>query len=287
MRVILILMVWLLALFLPFSLRSQETDKKAEWLPKGNLFPTLRFDYRESQFSGGLYGFHNSGQWENRAFAIFSAGIRRNIVRWHHQNNRSSELGIDACVFPQFIFEKPFETLKVIFFNLDFKFGLQYQYQINEHWRLRGRFYHVSAHLGDDYIIKNKIEHYAVNRRIYEMLDFSGVWVKSPLMLYGTLGCIVHATYEQPPIFIQAGGQWNKASKKLSWFQWIVGIDIRCEQVNGFRPCVHTGAGLVLGKPDHFPITVMLDYYNGNLPYSLYNEVFIQWLGASLYFDVF
>jgi len=274
-------------ILMPWPLKSQETRKKAEWLPKGNLFPTFRLDYKESQFSGGLYGFYTSGKWQNRVFAMFSAGLRRNIIRWQHKNDKASELGFEVCVFPQFLIEKPFETFRVNFFNIDFKVGLQYQFRINDHWRLRGRFYHVSAHLGDDYIFRYEIEHYIINYRIYEMLDFSAAWLKDPLMVYGTFGCIVHSTYGRSPLFIQLGGQWERASKKLSWFQWIAGIDIRSEQENRFRPCIHTGAGIVLGNPDRFPFTILIDYYNGFLPFSLYDNVFIQWIGASLYFDVF
>jgi len=187
-------------ILMPWPLKSQETRKKAEWLPKGNLFPTFRLDYKESQFSGGLYGFYTSGKWQNRVFAMFSAGLRRNIIRWQHKNDKASELGFEVCVFPQFLIEKPFETFRVNFFNIDFKVGLQYQFRINDHWRLRGRFYHVSAHLGDDYIFRYEIEHYIINYRIYEMLDFSAAWLKDPLMVYGTFGCIVHSTYGRSPL---------------------------------------------------------------------------------------
>jgi len=287
MKVIIFTIILILMILMPWSLKCQETKKKAEWLPKGNLFPTLRFDFKESQFSGGLYGFYTTGTWQNRVFAMFSAGLRRNVIRWQHKNGKASELGLELCVFPQFIFEKPFQTFRANFFNIDFKAGLQYQLQINDHWKIRGRFYHVSSHLGDDYIFRYEIEHYVTNYRIYEMVDFSAAWLKGKFMVYGTLGCIVHSTYHRSPFVIQLGGEWKRVSKKLSWFQWIVGIDIRAEQENGFRPCIHTGAGIILGKPDRFPFTILIDYYNGTMPYSLYDNVFIQLIGVSLYFDVF
>jgi len=279
----------LVLLLLPVLLKSQDTlgIKKAQWLPKGNLFPTLRLDFKESQISGAMYGLYVSGAWQNRAFAIFSAGFRRNVIRWTHPDERASELGFEICVFPQFIFEKPFETFKVNFFNVDFKVGLYYQYRINSNWRLRARLYHVSAHLGDDYIYRYEIENYVENQRIFEMLDFSASWMKGPFTVYATLGCFIHSTYGRLPLMIQTGAQWTRPSRKISWFQWIAGVDLRCEQETGFRPSLHMGAGVVLGPPEKFPVTVMVDYYNGNLPYSLYGNVFIQWVGASLYFDIF
>jgi hypothetical protein len=281
------LLIWIILIAFPLTLHSQDSSKKADWLPKGNLFPTQRLDFRESQVSGGMYGFYVSGAWQNRAFATFSAGFRRNVIRWFHKNERASELGFELCVFPQFIFEKPFETFLVNFFNIDFKVGMHYQYKINSHWRLRARIYHVSAHLGDDYIRRYEIERYTRNTRVFEMIDFSASWLKGPFMAYGNLGCFIHSTYSRLPLLLQLGGQWKRASKKIPWFQWIAGIDIRSEQETSFRPCFHAGAGVVLGKEDRFPVTVMIDYYNGNIPYSLYNLVFIQWIGASVYFDVF
>jgi hypothetical protein len=271
----------------PMSLRPQEPHKKAEWLPRGNLYPTIRLDYRESQISGAMYGFHVSGDWQNRAFAIFSAGFRRNIVRWQHKESKASELGFEICVFPQFIFEQPFETFKVNFFNVDFKAGLHYQYKIDDHWRIRARIYHVSAHLGNDYLYNYEIEHYIPNQRVYEMIDFSGSWMKGPWMVYGTVGCYLHSTYSRLPLMIQAGAQWKRPSRKITWFQWIAAADLQCEQESGFRPSLHTGAGVVLGPPEKFPFTVMIDYYYGNMPYSLYGNVIIQWAGASVYFDIF
>ena len=284
-------LIFTLSFLIILSLSGSSQDsvriKKAEWLPGGNLFPTQRLDFRESQISGAMYGFRVSGAWQNRAFALFSAGFRRNVIRWHHPYDRASELGFELCVFPQFIFEKPFETFRVNFFNVDFKVGLHYQYRINNQWRLRARIYHVSAHLGDDYIYRYEIEHYVQNQRIFEMLDFSASWLQGPFTLYGTVGCFIHSTYGRLPLLVQAGAQWKRPSRKISWFQWIAGIDLRCEQETGFRPSLHLGAGVVFGPSEKFPVTVMVDYYNGNMPYSLYGDVFIQWAGASLYFDIF
>jgi len=287
MKVAALLTILLLLILFPWAVKSQDKIKNSEWLPKGNLFPTLKFDIKESQFSGGLYGFYSNGYWQNRIFAVFSAGLRRNVIRWNHRGGEASELGFEICVFPQFIFEKPFQTFRANFFNIDFKVGLQYQSEVNENWRLRGRFYHISSHLGDDYIFRYEIDHFTSNYRIFEMVDFSAAWLKYPFMAYGTLGCIVHSTYELQPFVIQLGAEWKRVSKRIPWFQWTAGIDLRGEQANAFRPCIHTGAGVILGKPDRFPFTILIDYYNGFLPFSLYDDVFIQLFGASIYFDVF
>jgi len=282
--------IFLLSLFIFFFLPplfAQEPGKKSDWLPEGNLFPTLRFDFKESQISGGLYGFYAGYKWEDRALACFSAGFRRNVIRWQHIKDQASELGFELSVFPQFFFEDPFKNFQVNFFNIEFKVGLHYQFQINDHWRLRLRIYHISDHLGDDFIFRTQIDTFYINRRIYEVVDLSAAWIKEPFMVYAVTGAVVHSAYERLPFVFQMGFQWKKPSKKLNWFQWIAGIDIKSEQETCYRPCIHTGAGVVLGKPDRHPFTILADYYNGYLPYSLYDHILIQWIGASIYFDLF
>ena len=280
------LFIWLLCL-LAVPANAQDTVRKTRWLPPGNLFPTLRFNMLESQTSGALYGIWADGSWENRFTANFSAGFRRNVVRFSHAGGMKSELGMELCVFPQFLFEAPFQTFLVTLFNVEFKVGAAYQLRLNDSWSLRARLYHISAHLGDDYVIRYQITDYPTNRRIYEMLDISAAWTRGPWMVYGTAGCIVHTTYEQNPLAVETGMQWNPKMKHKKWVSWLAGLDIRCEQQGGFRPCLHTGAGVVLGHPDDHPVTIMLDYYNGWMPYSLYDDVLVQWIGASMYFDLF
>jgi hypothetical protein len=175
----------------------------------------------------------------------------------------------------------------VTFFNVEFKVGATYQYRLSEHWSFRARLYHLSSHLGDDYLIQSSIDSFQVNHRIYEMLDLSAAWRKGPWMVYGNAGCIVHSTYGRSPLMVAAGGQWSPRMTNKRWAYWLIGMDIRCEQEGGFRPCIHTGAGVVLGQPNDHPVTLMIDYYNGWLPYSLYDDILVQWIGASMYFDLF
>lgn len=265
----------------------QEIQKRTEWLPAGQLFPSLRFDPHEAQCSGSLYAFSDPGGWQNQCFANFSLGMRRNILRFQHPGERKSEAGLEVAVLTQFLFEEPFERFQVNLFNVEFKIGAYYQYKLNDHWSFRARLSHLSAHLGDDYIFRYDIEHFLDNRRIYEMIDAAAAWQQGPWMVYGDAGFIFHSTYERRPLILQCGGQWNPGSKKKNWISWLIGADLLFEQQACFRPGVHTGAGIVLGKKDRHPVTIVLDYYNGYLPYSLYDDVVIQWIGASLYFDPF
>jgi len=264
----------------------QDTAATATWFPKGNLYPTIRLDYRESQIYGSVYAMYASNQWQNRVFGNFSVGLRSNIIRWHHAPKRASELGFELSVFPQFIFNDPFGQLETSLFDVEFKIGLHYQYRL-DHWRFRGRLYHISAHLGDDYLFRNGIDAFIDNPRIYEVVDFSVAWVASHWQIYATSGIIIHSAYERKPFLGQTGVQFVYPIGKKNWLRWVSGVNVNIEQEQDFRPGIRISGGIGMGKKGRFPVTIMADYYNGYMPYSLYNNILIQWIGATMWFSPF
>lgn len=266
--------------------KGEDSTRIATWFPKGNLYPTILLDYKESQISGSFDAFYASGQWQNRFFGNFSAGLRSNVIRWQHAPQRDSELGFELCVFPQFIFEDPFGKYQTNLFNIDFKIGIHYQYRLDR-WRFRGRLFHISAHLGDDYLLRNGIDDFIDNPRIYELVDLSAAWIYGWWQLYGTAGIIIHTSYPRKPVLLQTGVQFEHPVGDKDWLRWVAGADLRFEQEQGFRPGLHIGGGIGLGKKGRFPVTIMADYYNGYIPYSLYDKVPIQWIGATLWFNPF
>ncbi|MBS4058686.1 MAG: DUF1207 domain-containing protein [Bacteroidales bacterium] len=280
-----VLFVWLL--LISVSAKAGDLDSKALWLPKSNVFPSLLFDTQEARTGGSLYGFRANDRWQNRGFGNFSVGFRRNIIRWHDQTAKQRELGFELAVNTQFIFEKPFELFQVNLFSVDFKVGLHYQWQLNNNIRLRARIYHVSSHLGDDFIYRYFITHFLDNPRIFEVIDLSAAYQLNHLLFYANLGLIPHSAYERKPLIVQAGTQWESAVKGKNWLKWLAGFDVRAEQESAFHPGLHLGAGLRLGMPDAMPFTVMIDYYAGYIPHSLFDRANIQWVGASLLFHPF
>lgn len=268
------------------STSGQQSKPLADWFPGGNLFPSVRLDYMESQISGSAYALYASQRWQNRAFGNFSLGLRSNLIRWHHAANRSSELGFELAVFTQFIFEDPFGEFETSLFNVEFKIGVHYQYMVDR-WRFRGRLYHISSHLGDDFIFRQGIGGFIDNSRIYEVVDFSAAWVSRWWQLYATSGVIIHSAYERMPLLGQTGFQFVYPIGEKEWLRWVAGADIRVEQEQDFRPGIRLAGGIGIGKKGRFPVTIMADFYNGYIPYSLYDKVLINWVGASLWFNPF
>lgn len=264
---------------------SQDSVRKGVWLPAGQLFPSLLYDLNEARTGGSLYGFNMNGEWQNRAFANFSAGMRKNIYRW--DASRASEAGFELSVNTQFLFEQPFEFFQVNLFSVDFKVGVFYQMILSSSLKFRSRLYHVSSHLGDDFIYRFFIDTFLENKRIYEVIDASLAYERKNFTYYGLVGFIPHTAYERKPLILQAGAQWQHKAKNKSWLAITAGADLKMEQETNFYPGIHMGCGVRLGNQDQMPFTVMFDYYQGPLPHSLFDKTIVGWIGASLLFHPF
>lgn len=280
---------FLLLLLLPLGFTPKQliSQKSSEWLLKGSLFPEKTLDYREAQFSGSLYVLHTPDGWPNRMFANYSAGINRSIFRWKNAADKSRELGVEIATYTQFIFEDPLNWFQVNHFNTEYKVGLHYNWKNSDRWAFRVRLYHISAHLGDDFIYRFYIINYLPNPRIYEVLDLSAAYQLKHWTFYGTLGVIPHSAYERKRLLGDAGISWDRPVKSNDWLRWKGALHMQFEQETGCYPGTRIAAGIVIGKEGSAPFTIMLDAYHGYIPYSLFDKARITWIGGSMSFQPF
>lgn len=264
-----------------------QSQNQRQWLAAGSLFPDKPLDYREAQFSGSLYVLHTPSGWPNRMFANYSAGINRSIYRWKNTENKHRELGMEIATFTQFIFEDPLNWFQVNHFNTEYKVGLYYSWKRTEKWTFRLRLYHISAHLGDDFIYRFYVTKYLDNPRIYEVLDFSAAYLTKNWTIYTTLGVIPHSAYERKRLLGDMGASWKKAVGQKDWLRWMLAAHVQVEQETNFYPGTRLAAGIEIGKEGSSPVTIMLDAFHGYIPYSLYDKARISWIGGSMSFQPF
>src|SRR5262249_10845773 len=89
--------------------------------------------------------------------------------------------------------------------NADYYMGFPLTYAI-DNWQFRLRGYHISCHLGDEFLINNP----GFDRRnpSAEFIDFFASWMFNRyIRLYGGLGYTVHQdeTFHINPFFMEAG----------------------------------------------------------------------------------
>lgn len=273
-----------LLFFLTLSVTPVFAQRKAEFLPQGHLFAPILLDVLEAQTGGSLLKRWEDGQEKKGMFAPFVVGLRKPIVRWTRDDDRASELSLDIGVFTQFeMFTDDRGLYRRFIYNSDYKVSLLYAIRRRNHaWRFR--FYHLSSHLGDDYIIRNRIAAAYPDANNYEQFDLLYSTQLGQTRIYGGAGFVLSAAAERKQPYFQLGTLYKSLGANA---RFVAGADLRLLAQTDYTPNLKTGLGVELGAEEKRPLTLLVEFYTGKLPYSTYEERRTAWVGAGVYFNPF
>lgn len=259
---------------------------RKEFLPADNLFAPIILDPMESQLFGSFVLETQVNHPKNRYLLPFGVGLNKGFFRKDVDAEHSWELRLEATaitVFEWAFFEEDSWQRNLV--STDYKAGSIFNYVFKEN-ELRVRFWHVSSHLGDDYLIRNQITSYSPNPINYEQLDFTYARNIRTWRCYAGAGTLVRLESLRKRLSFQAGTIWTAAPENPERAHWTAGIDIKSFEQNDFRPNFKVGAGLELGAPNRHPFRVLLEFYDGHLPYSVFETDLIQWVGIGTYTSI-
>lgn len=172
------------------------------------------------------------------------------------------------------------------YLNSDFKIAFSY-IRSYESSTYRIRFFHVSSHLGDDFIIRHGINKYTGTNMNFEQLDFTYFKkFRKEHSWYAGLGSIIRSESSGAGFSYMSGLQLNWSKEKNHW-GWTAGLNVKGQQQTDFNPNLKVAAG-----PAYFtdsknePIRLVLEYYLGHLPYSQFETQKVSWFGAGIYFNL-
>jgi len=271
----------------PMAVMQRETAEpvppRIEFLPNGHLFDPILLDPIEAQTYASVLPFY----WTNAErypgiLVPFAFGLRKPLLRWNKGPERASELSFDVGSFTQFeIYQEPSGRQRRQLVNTDYRVSILFNIRRGIHrWRIRG--YHLSSHLGDDYLIRNQISYYLPNSVNYEQIDVTYSQERNGLRRYVGVGVGLRQPVERKRLSGQAGFYYRKHSEAV--VRLVGGVDLKFWQQTNFRPGIKTGLGLELGRSTH-PLTLLLESYHGFRPYSLYERQGTNWVGVGLYFN--
>jgi hypothetical protein len=268
--------------------------KKTEFMPTGHLFEPILLDPLEAQAYAGVGRALNNNLFDQGVYGPFSIGFIKPIVRWNTKKNQQRELALDVANFTQFeiFYDKTASKVRRFIINSDYKVSVSFNTKIDEEKSYRIRFYHISSHLGDDYLIKNAYTSNYVNPVNYEQADFTYSIQKKNWRYYALAGYGIRPYFKptevRKRVALEAGMFWKKPMQKKKNMQWVAGFDLRMLEQTDFRPGIKTGFGIRIGEESKTPFNFIFEYYNGPLPYSKFeSEPNAQLLGASFYFNPF
>ncbi len=259
---------------------------QGEFLPTGHLFEPIILDPLEAQTYGSfLPGYWTEGQKYKGSFVPFAFGFAKPFYRRTTQPGHSEEWVLDLASFTQFEAFRDDATNKAArrIVNTDYKVSIIYNIRRNEN-NYRIRVYHLSSHLGDDYIFRNKITAPSPNAVNYELLDVTYSRTVNNWRLYGGAGVVLRKSEERKPLSAQIGTFYKRPSTKAT--RLVGGVDVKFWQQTDFRPGIHGGIGFELGRTQN-NLTFMLEGYSGFRPYSQFEQQQTSWMGIGLYLNPF
>ncbi|MFT4032025.1 MAG: DUF1207 domain-containing protein [Siphonobacter sp.] len=256
------------------------------FLPKDHLFQPILLDPLEAKTSGAVVRRVENGISKDGLFAPFSVGFQKGFVRWTKSATQASELALDIVVNTQFemFHDSQDNQFHRYLYNIDYKVGLLYALKRgNSSWRFR--LYHISSHLGDDYLIHNNLFYFTPNAVNYEQIDVLYSRQMQTVRLYGGVGSGLRSQSERKRLYAQAGFVWKQPNREKVRL-W-AGTDVRLVQQTGFHPGVSAAIGFEFGPAGGNPISIALQVYHGPLPYSSYENRINNWAGIGFLFNPF
>ncbi len=257
-----------------------------EYFPKGHLFDPIVLDPIQSQASISVLPlFRYDGTQYQGTIVPFSFGFDKPIFRRFRDKNRTDELAIDAGSFTQFqVYHDETDGVnRRRLLNTDYRVSILYNLRRYDHvWRFR--LYHLSSHIGDDYIFQNQLTVPTPNSVNYEVIDATYSRQINRWRVYGGLGFVLRRWSERKPITAEFGAYYKKPINPT--MRMVGGFDAKFWQQTDFRPGIKAAWGIELGKPNNY-ITFLVEGYTGFRPYSQYENQTVTWLGISTYLNPF
>lgn len=170
----------------------KQSRHRGMWLPQSTiLFPAQVANPRQVSFSGGI---RLRDTVAGKVSTPVSFGDQFPLYRWSNVEIGSKkgemQLEVEGCVFA--IFDQREYSSPLI--NADYYVAVPVTYAY-ENWAYRARLYHISSHLGDEYL-KRKCHEKRLNKS-FEAIDLEAAWnITDQIRVYGGPGIIVHSDSE-------------------------------------------------------------------------------------------
>lgn len=249
-----------------------------KWFPGEGLKPLLEYDLMETRPYFGIFGIKSDSSISDGAYIPVNIGFRKPVLQFKVRKAKINLL-IGAAAYTQFNIERyDANILRGGLLNIDYKVnGILSLVQGRHNFRLH--LFHVSSHLGDDYILRN--QHFELNDKSvnYEQIELLYMYSVKNMDAYLVVGEVVGRNTFRKRFMVQTGVQARKPL--LPKLSLAYGCDIKIYEENDFQPDIHLGLGLAIGQENDYNMKFTIDGYYGSLPYSTLDWGKVKWLGVS------
>jgi len=266
------------------SKKSRTTEKETPqlgwhgvWLPQSTiLYPTQVANPRQIMFSvGGRFDDNVGGNFASNV----TFGDQFPVYRWANLWGGDLQLEIEGGVFA--VFDLSDRLFPLI--NADYYGGIPLTFA-KGNWAHRLRIYHVSSHLGDEYMQANK--KCKRKNKSFEAIDVSTDYqVNKNLRVYGVLGAIVSSDSEMSmkPLYLEYGCEARgfRTDFKQLFGQTFFAVHIRNYQDVGYALDTTCAFGYEWGKVHGIgrKIRLFAEYHHGFSPEGQFSRERTNYFG--------
>jgi len=256
--------------------QSSAQDTSTEWFAANCLFPMLEYDLLEVQPYAGMHVLNAQKQEFEGIYIPVNIGFRKSIIQWDMLSFRF-DFALGVASYTQFeIIRYDENTLRGGLLNTDFK-ASGFLFASKGRSRLRMQLFHISSHLGDDYILRN--QDYELNDKSvnYEQLHLTYLLTLKKAEVYLGLGQVITPNTFRKRFMLQAGFQGSFPINPA--LDFTLGTDIKLYDENDYIPDVHSGIGVTINQREQHQVNFSVDSFFGHLPYSTLDFGKVFWIG--------
>jgi hypothetical protein len=250
------------------------------FLKAGRLFDPLIADPRWPHFGASYQRY--LGDSELRNVGAVSLGESFSLYRGDVPLGGQWEVGLQAGVFS--IFDLDGESSDLV--NADYFVALTGSYRLGD-WQALARFFHQSSHLGDEFLLQNRVERVNLSYEGVGLL-LSRYLLDDAVRLYGGGSVLVRRDPSSlDPWAVQYGVELYSPWRLARGIRPVAAVDLQNRQQNNWSTDVSVRAGLqfegvqVLGRK----LLIAVEYFDGHSPNGQFyvNRINYIGIGAHLY----
>jgi hypothetical protein len=248
-----------------------------EIFPKNELFATLLADPRWPRFSASYQSYQDDDELDQVGAASF--GETFPLVRSPDYAWGQWELAFQAGVFS--VFDLEASSMDLV--NSDFFVGLGVAHHLGDFTTLL-RIYHQSSHLGDEYLLRNRVDRVNLSFEVVDLLVSFTPW--HWLRVYGGGGALVHREPHLDRGLTQLGVELRSPiAYAAGYLRPLAGLDLQFRQESDWQTDLSLRAGVQLEHPalEDRRLQLLGEFYDGQSPNGQFFERDIQVLGIGLY----
>lgn len=247
-------------------------------LPQGDLFAAPLADPKEPRFAMSLRTVRPEGD-DNLTVGAASFGETFGLYR-HALGRGALQVDLAAGIFSLFDIDGYSNGLV----NADYQIGLPVTLRSGP-WSARARIYHQSSHLGDEYILVNRLRE-RINHN-FDALELTVARDLGPARGYlGTAYLFGREPEELEPHSIHAGADYRSREPVIGSARLVAGIDLQSREEQHWNATLSAVAGLELESRmlDGRRVRLLVEALQGFNPYGQFYNQEIAYLGVGLAF---